>query len=74
MPSLVGGGKKAGAPSGKTLVDKPVSILKGPAKRKSTMTQDTDNATTEVRTPTNRAPSKNARPEGTSPMAQDKLP
>ena len=78
MPSLVGGGRKAGATAGRstssedTAGDKPASILKGPAKRKSPMSKGADTVMAEVGTPKNRGPSKNARPQGTSPMAQEK--
>jgi hypothetical protein len=79
MPSRVGEGHKPGTmevtgpPSKDTVGGKPVSILKGKQdKRKAPVPEEMAAATAAVGTPKDRGISKAARPQGTSPMAQDK--
>jgi hypothetical protein len=68
MPSRVGKDSQSGSTGGK-----PPSILKGgtQSKRKLPVVGETVADTVVVGTPTNRGPSKAARPQGTSPMARD---
>ena len=78
MPPLARRGRKARAMAGRsasskdTTGDKPVLIQKGPAKRKSPMSEGADTVVMDVGTPKNQGPSKNAHPQGTSPIAQEK--